>query len=208
MKKTITCMCEHRFEANIPDKVDLEKTPDTVASIMDGTFMTVPCPSCGKVLKPEFPFTIVHGGQGWEIHFVPELERQETMRRPPSVKGKRRARVVIGYSELLEKIKIFSEKLDDRVVEYLKYFILSKVMEQTAEEESDVDVYFQERKGDDLEFHIHGLKSDEVGVFKLPMASYQKALADIDRHAEEEPFRDFLTPPYVSLNRFYSWDDE
>ncbi|MBN2351842.1 MAG: hypothetical protein JXD23_04665 [Spirochaetales bacterium] len=207
MKKSITCMCEHRFEADIPDKVDLEKSADSIASIIDGSFMTVSCPSCGKLLKPEFPFTLVHGGQGWEIRFVPELARQKTMRQPPIVKGKKTARVVIGYSELLEKVKIFEEQLDDRVIEYLKYFIMSKVMEKTEDEEKNVDVYYHERQGDVLEFHIQGLKSDEVGVFKLPMATYRKALADIDRHSSEEPFRDFLTPPYVSLNKFYSWDD-
>jgi hypothetical protein len=205
--RSITCMCEHQFQADIPDEVDLEKNPDAVRAILDGTFMSVTCPSCRKVLKPEFPFKMYHRGEGWEIDFVPELERQGIMHKPPKTAGKKLVRVVIGYSELLEKIKIFGEKMDDRVIEYLKYFILSKVLEKTETEEKDIEVYYNERQGDELVFHIQGLKNEEVGIFKISMATYGKALADIDTHLAEEPFNEFLTPPYVSLNKLYSWDD-
>jgi hypothetical protein len=205
--KSITCMCEHQFEADIPEVVDLEKQPGTLQEIISGSFMNVTCPSCRKVLKPEFPFRIFNHQDGWEINFFPELERQAKMKNPPAVSGNKNIRLVIGYAELIEKIRMFHEKLDDRVVEYLKYFILSKVLEKTESEEKDLDVYYNERKGNDLEFHIHGLKSDEMAIFKVPFSTYEKALANIDQHAGEEPFKEFLTPPYVSLNKLYSWDD-
>jgi hypothetical protein len=178
-----------------------------VEAILTGAFMNVTCPSCRKVLKPEFPFTIFNKNEGWELRFVPELLRQETMKHPPKGQGPKFFRLVIGYSELLEKIKVLEEKLDDRVIEYLKYFILSKVLEKTETEENDIDVIFHEKSNNQLTFHIQGLKNEEVGIFKIPLATYTKALAEIDKHATEKPFSEFLSPPYISLNKLYSWDD-
>jgi hypothetical protein len=205
--KTITCMCEKQFEADIPDTIDVAAQPGILAEIIDGTFMNVTCPACHTVLKPEFPVTIFDGKADWEIRFVPELVRQENMKHPPQLQGRKTMRLVIGYAELYEKMKIFAEKLDDRTVEYLKYVILSKVLEKTNSEEKDIDVYYTQKQGTDLIFHIKGLKDEEVGIFKIPEDLYRKTLAEIDRRAAEAPFCEFLSPPYVCLNRLYSWDE-
>ncbi len=205
--KPITCMCEKKFEADFPDTIDLGRTPEVVREIIDGSFMNVTCPACHKVLKPEFPFKIFDAKADWELHFIPELIRQENMKNPPALSGRTTMRLVIGYAELCEKIKIFSQNLDDRTVEYLKYVILSKVLEKTNSEEKDIAVYYSEKKGDELLFHIQGLKDGEVALFKIPTALYQKTLAEIDTRAGDSPFSEFLVPPYVSLNRLYSWDD-
>jgi hypothetical protein len=207
MKQSITCMCEKKFEADFPEIVDLAKTPGVLREIIEGTFMTIACPACHKLLKPEIPFRIFDAKAEWEIQFVPELVRQENMKNPPSLSGKKTMRLVIGYTELCEKLKLFSEKLDDRTVEYLKYVILSKVLEKTASEEKDISVSYTERQGDELLFHIHGLKEGEVGIFRIKSAVYKKTLDEIDTRASEAPFNEFLVPPYVSVNRLYSWDD-
>jgi hypothetical protein len=206
--KTITCMCEKQFEADLKDEVDVVKSPGAIQEIFDGTFMSVTCPACRKVLKPELPFTIFDRKAGWEIRFLPELVRQENMKKPPALNGAKTMRLVIGYPELMEKVRVFTEKLDDRTVEYLKYVILSKVLEKTTSDEQDVSVWYHERRGGELLFHIQGLKNDELGVFKISDAVYSKTLAEIDQRSGETPFNEFLVPPYVSLNRLYSWDDD
>ncbi|MBN1525032.1 MAG: CpXC domain-containing protein [Spirochaetales bacterium] len=204
----LTCLCENKFSADIRTEYDTDASPGIVNDILSGRFMSVSCPSCGKLLKPEFPTHITSKKNNWDIQFVPELERVSFLKNLPTGK-KGNKRIVIGYPELLEKIKIFSDRLNDQVVEYLKYNIMSKLLEKSDENETenDINVYYNERKEDALLFHIQGLKSGEVGLFKVPMGAYEQAVQEIDTKINSEPFNEFLTPPYVSLNRLFTWDD-
>lgn len=206
--KEITCNCEKVFQADIPGEIDLGKSPDIIASILDGSFLNVTCPSCHTVLKPEFPVRIFDKKRHWDIHLVPELARNEFLKGMKSAAFDKKERYVIGYPELVEKVKCLSDDLDDRVIEYLKYHIFSKVLEKTENDENEIILYYNGKKGDELIFHIRGLKPDEVAVFKMPQSLYTKALADIEQKMAEEPFSEFLIPPYVSLNRLYGWTDE
>ncbi|HEQ71659.1 MAG TPA: hypothetical protein ENN69_04145 [Spirochaetia bacterium] len=203
----ITCMCEHKFTADIPAEVDIGAAPALLEEISDGSFMNVTCPACGTVLKPEFRVHITNSRTGWDIDFIPELERREYLKHIPAADPSSVRRTVIGYPELVEKIACFKDGLSDQVVEYLKYFIFSKVFDTTENDEKDVTVYYYEKRGTDLVYHIHGLKEDEVALFKIADSTYKKALKDINTHMEEEPFNEFLIPPYVSLSRLSSWSD-
>jgi hypothetical protein len=203
--RELTCMCEHKFKADFPDAVDLAEKPDTVDLILRGEFLTARCPACGKVLKLEFPFTLINKQGGWEIKFIPEAERVDSLKK---IKTQKQAastrRIVIGYPELVEKLSILKLGLDDRVIEYIKYHLLSHILRKTSEE-ADVMLYFAEKKNDTLFFHIRGLKTDKIGVSKIPMESYRKSLEGIEDKVKEEPFCDFLIPPYISVNKVYTW---
>jgi hypothetical protein len=202
--RELTCMCENKFKADFPSVVDLAEKPDTIDIILRGEFLTARCPACGKVLKLEFPFTLINKEAGWEISFIPEAERAESLKKLKDRKAAAAAqRIVIGYPELVEKLKIFKLDLDDRVIEYIKYHLLSHILSNTPEE-ADVGLYFAEKKNNTLYFHIQGLKADEIGVSKIPMESYEKTLRSIEGKIKEEPYCDFLKPPYISVNKVYS----
>lgn len=207
--KEIICNCEKKFQTEIPAEIDLEKKSETITEILEGRFLNVTCPACQTVLKPEFPIRLFHKKKGWDINFVPELARNEYLKSHTPSTFEDTKRTVIGYLELLEKIKCLQDGLDDRVVEYLKYHIYSKALEKLNddEEENDLLLYYHEKKTDELDFHIHGLKPDEVALFKLPYSLYEKTVPDIQKHCTEEPFNEFLIPPYVSLNRLATWSE-
>jgi hypothetical protein len=201
--KKITCYCEETFEADIPDEVDLDKNPGAITSIIEGTFMCATCPRCGKTLKPEYPFRLFSTSRGINLYFIPELDRS------PYLLGKLEYsigtpdRVVIGYKELVEKIRIYQENLDDMVIETIKYYLMKKAVETSDNEEPDIDVYFYEKKPGSFIFHIEGLKEKEIAVTEIKKDMYDKIVKDIDQKAKSEPFKDFLTPPYVSIKRIY-----
>jgi hypothetical protein len=203
--RELTCMCEHKFKADFPGVVDLAEKPDTIDLILRGDFLTARCPACGKVLKLEFPFTLLNKKAGWEIKFIPEADRADSLKKIKSQKkSTHEQRIVIGYPELVEKLSIFKLNLDDRVIEYIKYHLLSHILSKTPEE-ADVLLYFAEKKNNTLFFHIRGLKEDEIGISKIPMESYEKTLQSIEGKIKEEPFCDFLKPPYISVNKVYTW---
>ncbi|MBN2534063.1 MAG: CpXC domain-containing protein [Spirochaetales bacterium] len=201
--KKITCYCEEIFDADIPDEVDLDKNPETITAIIDGKFMSITCPRCGKLLKPEYPFKLFSNSSGINLFFIPELDRS------PYLLGKLEYsigtpdRVVIGYRELVEKISIYKEKLDDRIIETIKYYLMKKAVETSNNEEADIDVYFHEKKSGTFIFHIEGLKLGEIAETKIKKDMYDKIAKDIDQKIKSDPFKAFLSPPYVSIKRIY-----
>jgi hypothetical protein len=203
MKKKIACFCEAEFEAEIPDSVDCQKNPETLKSITDGNFLSIQCPECGKVLKPEFPFTLENIAEGFSLFFIPELDRVAYLMGNLEYTVGKPTRVVIGYPELVEKIIIIKEHLDDRVIEAIKFYMLQKAMKTTSDEEQEITIYFKEKKSRSLIFHIEGMKEDEIAVSQIKQDMYDKIEADIENKIKEEPFSTFLIPPYVSLKRVY-----
>lgn len=203
--RRIACFCEKSFEAEMPDSVDLALDEGVEQLIVQGNFMAVECPACGKRLTPEFPCLVsvareIPGpGGGREILLVPEAERVACMRgKRPGVEG--HARIAIGMPELVEKVLVFGKGLDDRVVEIMKFYLLTGA---AAGPEEDRDVTFQYRgdEGDRMVFHIRGLPEGEIGVARLSREIYRKIETDLDSRLAEEPFSLFCDPPYVSIRK-------
>ena len=110
--------------------------------------------------------------------------------------------LVVGFAELAEKVLIFSKGLDDRVIEIMKYYLLTGPAGGSAQgAERDVTFLYRGEEGDKHLFHILGMKEGEVGVARLARAIYDKIASDVEKRVKEEPFRDFCEPPWVSLRR-------
>ena len=84
--------------------------------ILSGSFMTAECSHCGKTLKPDFSVRFKNGEKGIDILYIPEKERDSYLRGKSDYIYKKPDRVVIGYYELAEKIRIMREDFDDRVL--------------------------------------------------------------------------------------------
>ena len=198
MKRKLVCFCEHEFESEVADSVDLTDQPDARQAILSGDFQTIRCPGCGKALKPEFPVLVREPGR--TIFFVPELDRVAYYRGKLSYPVGEVDRVAIGYDELVEKLRIREAGLDDRVVEVLKYYLLQKVLEH-YEGEADVRLVFSGLEPAGLVFHAHGLRDEEVGVLRVSRQMADKAAQQLEGKLREEPFDQILAGPYVSINK-------
>jgi len=203
MKKELICYCEAKVELDVPERIDLTANPETKAEILAGRFMSVRCGTCGKLLKPEFPVRIDGVGGSTTLYFIPELDRLAYMRNKLPYPVPETDRVVIGYEELLEKLRLADAELDDRVAEMIKYILYSKAVE-SAETEKEIRIFFNRRSDGTLVFHVHGLKEGEVGVLNVPETTVKKLTDTLPEKLEEEPFSRFLTGAYVSLNRYFS----
>lgn len=199
--RKITCLCEYSFEINFPEHVDLEKEKDVMDKILDGNFMTVNCPQCQTLLKPELPFRLIDNSRSLDIFFIPEMDRSAFLMDNLEYQLENPARVVIGYKELVEKLIIFKSGLDDKVIETIKYYILSKA--QSTEHTGEIFIYFHGKQDDKLVFYIEGLKEDEIAQYDVSNSVYDKAALDLDKKESDTNFASFLNPPYVSLNKVY-----
>jgi hypothetical protein len=199
MKRRIVCFCEHGFDTDVPDSVDLGEQPEMEQAILDGEFLSIRCPNCGKVLKPEFPVLIEDPQAENSIFFVPELDRSAYFRGSLAYSLREANRVAIGYEELVEKFLLKRYNLDDRVVEIVKYYLLSKIMEEESGDK-ELRILFSKQEKDTVLFNVLGLKEKEVGILKVPMATVQKIASQLEEKKHQEPFSEILKAPYVSIN--------
>jgi len=200
VSRRIACFCDKVFDAEIADSADLEADPDVEKQIDSGDFMAVTCPQCGKRLTPEFPFRLaLRGGRG-ELLMVPEKDRGGLARGKLDYPADNPYRIVVGFPELAEKLRILADGFDDRVIEIMKYYLLTGSMAD-EDQERDITLRYKGQEEGRHVFHVLGMKEGEIGVARLGGDVYKKIAADIDARAGEDPFRDFCTPPWISVRR-------
>lgn len=196
----ISCYCDNEIEVEVPDAIDLAKHPEKEREILDGSFLSFRCSHCGKILKPEFPMHIVHKEKHLELFFLPELDRGAFSRGKAhyTLNDSTRGRVVIGYPELVEKLKILRDNLDDRIIEIIKFYLLER-----ADTPDTVRAYYFAKTADAIELHVYGIREEEVGISKVPLHVYEQIAGELDQKATEDPFNSILEPPYVSTQKTY-----
>ena len=204
-KRKISCFCENELEVEVPEAVDLAASPEKEQEILEGTFLAFRCDKCGKLLKPEFPIHVLNEAKHLELFMLPELDRGAFARGKAkfTLSDKKNGRVVIGYPELVEKIKINRDGLDDRVIEIIKFYLLEKVGANDS-----VRAYYFAKNDETIELHIYGLREEEVGVSKIPLRLYDQIASELAAKAAEEPFDAILEPPYVSIQKTYREEAE
>ncbi len=214
VKRSIACFCENVFEAEMPDAVDVSAEPGVVEAVLRGDFMSVSCPLCGKRLSPEYPclFSGVNGDR--EVFLVPEADRVSFLLGRLSYDIGKPWRVAVGFTELAEKLRAAAQGLDDRVIEIMKYYLITRPSPSVASpdvgsaaaREADVSVVFAGVEGGKLLFNVSGLKEGEVGVARLGTDVYGKIKSDVENRVKTDPFKEFCTPPHVSVRRVTSGD--
>ncbi len=200
MEVLIPCRCGKPVNFSYDDNMEL--SDEVISQIITGNFMSAVCSHCGKILKPEFPVRFKNTDKSIDILYLPENERDDYLRGKSKFIFKKPDRVVIGYPELIEKVKIITAGLDDRVIECVKYYILSKI-ENDNELENEVQIFFNSIKDNNLIFEIHGLKAGEIGFLPVERNFYDLNSKNIDDNIKKEPFSIFLAPPYISLFKVY-----
>jgi len=205
MKKRIPCICENSFTVEISDEIDLDRDGGYLEQIQNGTFYNFTCPSCGKNNKPEFPISLTWPSKGLKFEVIPELDRGEFYQRKktPAEKNQVLPETIIGYPEMAERLTVIRDGYDPVPVEAIKYNLQLKAEEQYPDNEMEI-WYFASAEGS-LEFHILGIKENEVAVMKVPVSTYERTLNDYKSNPKAEIFKALRFRTYLSYkNTMYS----
>ncbi|MDR1239521.1 MAG: CpXC domain-containing protein [Treponema sp.] len=194
MKQKIPCPCDNSFSVEVPEEIDLDQKPECLDEIMDGSFMNFTCPSCGKKHKPEFPLMLLWPSRKLRFEILPELERGEFYRRKKDPPG---AEILIGYPEMTERLTAIRDGLEPAAVEALKYYLLAKAEENYPD--TEIDIWYQNKGPEHIEFHLHGIREGEVAVSRVPLSLYQRTLEDYQKHPRGEIFRALRCRSYLSV---------
>ena len=198
----IACFCETTFEADLPTSADMAADPEIEQLILDGSFMAVTCPGCGRTLTPEYPFRLTVVKSFGDLFLVPETDRGAYQRGTLDYDTGSPGRIVVGFPELQEKVLAASLAVDDRVIEIMKYYLLTgSTPAPEGGQEKDVGIVYRGMESGRHVFNIIGMKEGEVGIARLAGELYGRIAADVETRVTEDPFVDFCALPWVSLRK-------
>ncbi len=194
--RKVTCMCETSFDADLPDEIDIDAKPNTIADILGGQFFSVVCPSCGSLLKPELEVRLTSKIRGLDILVIPEIERLAFYLGKKEIHTRE---LLIGYDELFERARMLDDGMDPDTIEIIKYYLLLKADEKAPEGAAIKVTYAGLASDGRLSFHVAGIKQDEIAVLPLARDVYSKTQADKARTVKKEPFAAIFKGPYRSI---------
>jgi len=214
MKQKITCFCDSVFEVEAPQTIDLDAESRYFDELLSGTFLNFTCSNCGKKHKPEFPLTVRWQSKGFHCEVVPEQDRGDFYRAKKSAplgtpkgdkKGAPLTETIIGYPELADRLSILRDGFEVIAIEAIKYLLYQKAFDEYPDAKPEVWYFgFSEstnriKKDGFLEFHIHGIRADEVAVMKIPLSLYQQTLADYREQPKKALFSGLVVHTYRSV---------
>jgi hypothetical protein len=194
--RNVTCRCETNFQADLPEEVDLDSATSGLDDLLSGDFFSVTCPSCGSLLKPELRVRVISASRGLKADVLPETDRLAFYL--GNLEIRKGDEVLVGYSELFERARILADDLDPEAVEIIKYYLRLKA-EESAPENAEVQVRYHDSAEGRLNFHILGIRKDEVAILPVEEARYGRILADMAKTKKTEPFIRIFKGPYKSL---------
>ncbi len=194
--RKITCHCEQTFSADIPEHVNLDESPETLAQVASGQFLACVCPTCEAELHLDLKTTFDWPSRGVIITLIPELERISVL--SGTYKARDGESVVIGYPELADRLSVLSAGLEPIAIEALKYLILSRASE-TNPSSSPTLLFEGQNDSGELIFHAHGLREGEVAVTTVPRRLYDSLMAEYVSNPRDERFTALVNGPYCSV---------
>ena len=201
VKQNIGCPCGRNFSVEIEEEIDLDQKPERLEEINGGTFMSFTCPNCGKKHKPEYKITLLWKSKNLKLEVLPELERGEFYRNKKETVS---LETIIGYPEMADRIAVIKDDLEPAAIETLKYYLLVKAEENYPDRE--INVWYHGKDSGGVEFHLNGIREDEVAVMKVPLQVYEKTIKDYRKHPKNEIFTSLRCRSYLSVQNIYRPD--
>lgn len=180
--ETIKCpQCHQLSDINIWHSITVSDSEDLKKDLLAGKINMFCCPSCSlKALVPT-PLLYHDEEKSLMISFSPCSDEETKNKLFNEIKSTSaqsgeldnlsnyNLRFVYEYNSLLEKILIFDNGLNDKVIEVLKVLILM----QKPENMDNMTAVFGKLENDTLEFLINDKTDNTCYTSKIPMESYK-----------------------------------
>ena len=169
---SITCpFCGYMGNIAVTEKANIDSTTDIKEKLLKKLFFKFKCPDCYKDFQAEYSVLFENLENNLLIYYVPEKETA-TMKKVEKISVVNamgnKLRIVNNQNELLEKILVTQDRLDDIIIEYVKHVIVNSV----AKEQKDKvkNLYYSGTKDDTLHF-VAPLKDGLYNV-NIPKSMY------------------------------------
>ncbi|MBR2559583.1 MAG: CpXC domain-containing protein [Firmicutes bacterium] len=186
--------CGNEIYVGIKEFVDVTDNPADKQALLDGTFFVTTCRECGDRILVEYPIMYVDRDKKLTVYMLPGggpevLEQLNSLPVPEKdVDPEAVFRLVTNGTDLIEKILIFDNGRDDRLIELYKLVLAGKIREDWPDVTGDDLLYYSENGS---EFFIVWDEDLDPGSEKLTIILdeelYQRLIDDFSEAVALEP---------------------
>lgn len=145
--QTITCpSCKKTSDFEFWETMNMSLNPELKERILNYDVFRFICPFCGDEQFVHYSFLYHDPDKKTMLFFVQSNEEKEKVQELfaqdkalMDAQGYRR-RIVMGIDALTEKIRMFDESLDDRIMEVFKIFVYGQVQNELLKMTNDEDI--------------------------------------------------------------------
>lgn len=180
-KQSVKCpKCSQMSDVTVWNSITVKDSMDLKSDLLAGKINMFKCPSCGYIALMPNPMLYHDEERKLMISFSPTNDPvlKENMFSNIKESSKNSGeleqlegynlRFVTDYNELLEKVLIFDNELNDKVIEVIKLMILSQEVDKSEQR----NCRFGKLCDDGLEFMIHDFIENQVYTSTVPQSSY------------------------------------
>lgn len=181
LKQSVKCPeCEQMSEITIWSSITAKDSPDLKRDLLSGKVNMFKCPSCSHTALMPHPMLYSDEDAKLMISFSPTNDvvlkdkMFEKVKESSAKSGELEKlegynlRFITDYNELLEKILIFDNSLNDKAIEVIKLMILSQDVDKSEQRMCR----FGKVSDGELEFMIHDFIENQVYTSRVPKSSY------------------------------------
>lgn len=181
------------------DRVNVAQRPDLRQAILENNFNMVDCQGCDSSFRVEMPLLYEDLNKGIIIHWIPpskrsrddlldEFEKAADSLREQAPEGAEIPRLQLVFSrvELVERIFLLEEKLDERVVEYIKYVLYARNPEKIPAAQKLLLLNTNDSTDEELCFLVMDFASGEFeDIVRYKRAWYNKQVERFNQNDSE-----------------------
>jgi len=200
------------MDVSLYDSVNIEQNPMLREELMSNMLNAITCEACGFLFRvdkrllyhdPDRRIMVYwfpgeqekfEGGQEEFISALQELNKSlpDTFN-PPTV------HLVFHRVELVERILVLEEGLNERILEYVKYLIYSRNAEKLNPEAKMLLLNPQDSTENDLNFVVLDAATMHLeGALQFPRAAYSELEDMFDRDEKTGHLLELFPGPYIS----------
>lgn len=202
-KVIVTCpKCNKEHSIRIWRSINTTLDPEMKAAVRDRSAFLFTCPSCGEKTYMDYGFLYHQMEDRIMIHYASTDENADEIYEmlngndPTGMitdmrKNNYLIRIVRSQNELREKIAIFDEGLDDRIIEIFKIYILATFQEDHPDCKQIETLYFRDGEKNLIQILADG---ESYGVAEIPDKFYKELCEEyrgkIPDIRKDEPYID------------------
>jgi len=181
-KHEIKCpSCGAMQEMTVWQSITADDSPDLKEDLLKGRVNIFRCAACGVSALVPVPVLYTDDTKKLMISFSPCESKEQSDRIFEEIKKSSRAsgeldgldgynlRYVSAYNDLLEKLLVFDNEMNDKVIEVLKLLVLM----QESEKMQDRVCIFGKKEEDFIEFMVQDKKEGQLYTSRVPYETYE-----------------------------------
>ena len=182
IKEMIKCpSCHEKSDITVWQSISASDSPDLKEDLLKGRINIFTCGVCGK--KALFPSPILYTDDSKKlvISFYPQENTAKTQQIFEEIKKSSEKsgelkkypdynlRFVTSYNDLLEKILIFDNGMNDKVIEVIKLLVLIQEQDKMAHR----TCMFGKSDGTEIEFLVQDKLENQIYTSRVPISTYE-----------------------------------